>query len=131
MLNHFLTAFRYKWVEREEQLKMIISNQKLKILFPFCLILLLSCSASAPDYKTYPKTLTPIENKFQFQNDTCFYYQQYSKIDLHCIQRAKERDKILFLVEFKNLKKQKLLPKLYNKQGETEMNFDSFYRYVK
>lgn len=104
------------------------------VKFLFCLLtflLFLSCSASAPNYKKYPGTLTPIERKFQYQNDTCFYYQQYSEIDLRCTDRAKERDKILFIIEYRNLKREKLLPILYNSKGPADMTFDDFHRFVK
>jgi hypothetical protein len=87
--------------------------------------------AGKPDVQEYPKDFSKMEIKFQFKIDTCRYYQQFSKTDLHCIKIQTESAKVLKLFEYDSLIKAKVLPDLYNSKGKYKMTFDDFYKYVK
>lgn len=109
-------------------------KQIIYLLVIFILLLSFqSCrsTASKPDVQDYPKDLSKTEIKYQYQIDSCRYYQQYSEIDLQCISIQKELFKILIILEYSTLSKSKTLPTLFNKLGEYRMSFDDFYKYVK
>ena len=68
---------------------------------------------------------------FQYEVAECWYYQQFSKIDLRCSDKLKENSKVLLLYRYQQLKKTNALPDIYTKNSAAKMTFGEFHRYVK
>ena len=102
-----------------------------KTIFILIVILLSSCSMSKPELKDYPKTMSELEQKMEYNYDRCLYAQSYSKVDLRCYEILNDNQKVKYLLYYSKLKTDKNLPMIYRKNSDEEMTFDDFFKYVK
>ena len=102
----------------------------MKKLIIIILFLFVGCTMSKPNLQKDYVGLSEFEKKLQYRFDKCTYAQQYTKSDLRCIDIIFGNKKIYNILDFKYLNDEKKLPKLFNKNGEYEMTFDDFYKYI-
>ncbi len=97
-------------------------------------LLIVTSGCSSMDKPNIEKdyiSLSAIEKSMLFNIDSCFYAQQFTKVDLRCSDILKENSKVKNILNFNLLKKENQLPTLYDQNGEHTMTFDGFFKLMK